>query len=172
MLFSIIVILLYLLFVRTNTTYNSDTKSIEETIKLDLFQYNQKILIKNINKYIGLKFNFTSDQSYFFYQFFFKFIQKNNQITSLNKFYADDNIILSVMSSEECLGKIQANLNNAYKQTQEWLLILTQKSVQLCIMAQTIKSIRSNQVIIVIKKIYLTCCQVEYRNHFFCLILN
>ena len=31
-------------------------------------------------------------------------------ITSLNKLYADDTIILSVMSSEECLGKIQANL--------------------------------------------------------------
>ena len=51
-------------------------------------------------------------------------------ITSLNKLYADDTIILSVMSSE-CLGKIQADLDNAYDQTQEWLLILTQKSVQL-----------------------------------------
>jgi len=35
---SIIVILFYFLFVRTNTTYNSDTKCIKETIKLDLFQ--------------------------------------------------------------------------------------------------------------------------------------
>jgi hypothetical protein len=34
-------------------------------------------------------------------------------ITSLNKLYADDTIILSVMSSE-CLGKIQADLDNAY----------------------------------------------------------
>jgi hypothetical protein len=49
--FAIIVILFYFLFVRTNTTYNSDTKCIKETIKLDLFQYNQKILIKNLNKY-------------------------------------------------------------------------------------------------------------------------
>jgi len=53
--FAIIVILFYFLFVRTNTTYNSDTKCIKETIKLDLFQYNQKILI--------YKFNFISDQS-------------------------------------------------------------------------------------------------------------
>ena len=44
---TIIVILFYFLFVRTNTTYNSETKCIKETIKLDLFQYNQKILIKN-----------------------------------------------------------------------------------------------------------------------------
>ena len=36
--FAIIVILFYFLFVRTNTTYNSDTKCIKETIKLDLFQ--------------------------------------------------------------------------------------------------------------------------------------
>jgi hypothetical protein len=75
-IFTIIVILLYLLFVRTNTTYNSDIKSIEEIIKLDLFQYNQNILIKHLNKYIVLKFNLISDQSYFFYYFFFKLIKK------------------------------------------------------------------------------------------------
>ncbi len=74
----IIVILFYFLFVRTNTTYNSNTKCIKETIKLDLFQYNQKILITNLNKYIVLiyKFNFISDQSYFFYFCYFKFIKK------------------------------------------------------------------------------------------------
>jgi hypothetical protein len=40
----------------------------------------------------------------------FQINKKNNYITNLNKLYADANIILSVMSSEECLGKIKANL--------------------------------------------------------------
>ena len=36
--------------------------------------------------------------------------------------YADDTKILSVINSEECRGKIQADLDNAFKWTQEWLL--------------------------------------------------
>ena len=43
-------------------------------------------------------------------------------ISSLTKLYADDTKILSVMNSEECCGKIQADLDNAYEWTQEWLL--------------------------------------------------
>jgi ribonuclease P/MRP protein subunit RPP40 len=44
------------------------------------------------------------------------------RIKSLTKLYADDTKILSVINSEECRGKIQADLDNAFKWTQEWLL--------------------------------------------------
>jgi hypothetical protein len=41
-------------------------------------------------------------------------------IGSLTKLDANDNKILSKMSSEKCLGKVQADFDNAYKWTQEW----------------------------------------------------
>jgi ribonucleases P/MRP protein subunit RPP40 len=44
------------------------------------------------------------------------------RITSLTKSYADDTKILSVINSEECRGKVQADQDNAFKWTQKWLL--------------------------------------------------
>jgi hypothetical protein len=44
------------------------------------------------------------------------------RITSLTKLYADDTKILLAINSEECRDKIQADLDNAYKWTLEWLL--------------------------------------------------
>jgi len=44
------------------------------------------------------------------------------RVSSLTKLYADDTKILSVINSENCRGRIQDDLDNAYKWTQEWLL--------------------------------------------------
>ena len=44
------------------------------------------------------------------------------ELTNVSKLYADDTKILTQVSSNLCAAKLQADLDNAFKWTQKWLL--------------------------------------------------